>query len=171
MPNHNAPGLTESSEPRYLAEVAAQNISLFVDHEVITLTRNGLWLTNGQEIEHEATLKLFPKILRRDEQGYFLQLGRESKRITVEDTPYFVTSLEGSAQSGFELILNDESREALDPPTLTYKPGRLACRVKRGAFEAKFLHGAYFRLLESLEEDGSSYFVVIESRRVMLSSK
>jgi hypothetical protein len=121
---------------------ASPNAPFFVDNEVIRLTKNGVWLSDEVEIDHEQTVRMFAKSLERDAQGWLLRIGRETKRIVVEDTAYFVTRVEGSPSQGVELGLNDESRERLDPSTLTYRPGRLACRIKGGREEAKFLHAA-----------------------------
>ncbi len=151
------------------------NAPFFVDNEVIILTRNGVWLADGTEISHEPTRRLFAKSLKKDAAGYFLSIGRETKRITVEDTAYFVHRIDGSPNAGFELWINDETHEKLVPSTLEYRPGRLVCRIKSGAKEgaekAKFLHAAYFDLLKSLEEDSKSYFLKIGGVRVELASK
>lgn len=135
------------------------NAPFFVDNEVIIISKNGVWLADGTEITHEPTRKLFARSLKKDAQGYFLHIGKETKRIQVEDTAYFVVRLEGDPTAGYELILNDESREPLDPNTLHYRPGRLVCKTKSGKEEAKFLHSPYFDLLKHLQEDSKSYFL------------
>ncbi len=140
----------------------------YVDTEVVKLTRNGVWLANGQEISHEPTGRLFGKCLRRDDQGYFIQIGREYKRIVVEDTPFFVSSLDGDPRTAIWVCLSDETREKLDPLTLAYRPGRLTCRVKGGEEEAKFLSAPYFELLRDLQEDPKGYYIVIAGIRVDL---
>lgn len=147
------------------------NAPFFVDTEVIRLSKNGVWLSDGIEIDHEQTVKMFAKSLRRDAEGYYLQIGRETKRIEVEDTAYFVTRIEGTPQAGIELWLSDESREFLDPTTLEYRPGRLTCRIKGGTETAKFLHAAYFDLLKDLEEDDSCYLLDFGGKIVVLASK
>lgn len=139
-------------------------------NETIVLTRNGVWLSDGTEITHDPTLRLFAKSLKKDGQGYFLQVGRETKRIVVEDTAYFIHRIDGSPESGYELWVNDETREKLRPETLSYRPGRLTCLLTRGE-EAKFLSPAYFDLLRELQEDGKSYFLSIGGKRVELSGK
>jgi hypothetical protein len=140
----------------------------YVDREVVKLTQNGVWLADGKEISHEPTGRLFGKSLRRDETGYFLHIGHEYKRIEVEDTAFFVSRIDGSAKEGYTIAVSDESREKLDPQTLSYRPGRLTCRVKNGEEEAKFLSAAYFDLLRDLQEDGKSYFLIISGVRVEL---
>jgi len=144
-----------------------------LDQETIILTRNGLWLSAGEEITHEATRRAFAKNLKKDAQGYFIQIQHETKYIKVEDTAYFVTRLTGDPWKGFELTLNDEAQEKLDPSTLSYRPGRLTCVITRNGVreEAKFLLAAYFDILRELEEDEKSYFVIINKIRVELAKK
>jgi len=142
----------------------------FVDNEVIVLTRNGIWIADGTEISHEPTRKLFARSLKKDAEGYYLHIGRETKRITVEDTAYFVSRVDGDPRAGYEIWVNDETREPLDPASLKYRPGRLTCRLGRGE-EAKFLHAAYFDLLRHLEEDGREYFLTIQGNRIPLAAK
>jgi hypothetical protein len=135
------------------------NAPFFVDREVIVLTKQGIWLADGTEITHEPTRKLFAKSLKRDEAGYFLHIGKETKRIHVEDTAYFVSRMDGSPTNGILLWLSDESHETLDPKTLSYQPGRLTCKIKSHQEEAKFLHAAYFDLLKDLQEDSQTYYL------------
>lgn len=138
--------------------------------EVIVLSKNGDWLSDGEEITHEPTLKLFSRSIKRDAQGYFLSVGRETKRIQVEDTPYFVHRIDGSSSDGYFLWVSGEIREKLDPQTLSYRPGRLCCRLQNGE-EAKFLQAPYMELLKELQESGYSYFLTIEGRRIQLGAR
>lgn len=155
------------------------NAPFFVDNEVIRLTKNGIWIADGVEISHEPTRKLFARSLKHDQEGYFLHVGRETKRIHVEDTAYFVTRVEGRPDGEVELWLSDESREILVPETLSYRPGRLTCRVRRDSGsteeEAKFLHAAYFDLLRHLQEDDQNYFLLFgrepRAKKIVLSAK
>jgi uncharacterized protein len=143
----------------------------FVDHEVIMLSKNGIWYADGIEITHEPTLKLFAKNLRKDQDGYFLQIGRETKRIHVEDTAYFVHRIEGNPENGYRVYLNDETQEPLDPHTLAYRPGRLTCKAKNAFEEAKFLHAPYFDLLKELKEDTATYFIEVGKAKIPLAVK
>ncbi|MBY0469702.1 DUF1285 domain-containing protein [bacterium] len=148
-----------------------KNAPFFVDNEVITLNREGIWIADGMEITHEPTRKLFARSLKKDGDGYYLHIGRETKRIGVEDTAYFVEGLEGSAKTGYEIRLSDQSQERLDVKSLKYKPGRLCCRIKSGSEEAKFLRVTYHQILRDLKEDGEGYFLVLENQRVQLAKK
>jgi hypothetical protein len=146
----------------------------YVDNEIIRLTKNGVWLAGPQdhlgEISHEPTCRLFAKSLKKDEKSYFLHIGREMKRIEVEDTAYFVERISGSRETGFTLHLNDETSEKLSPSTLRYQPERLTCRIQNGEEEAKFLSAPYIELLKQAEEDAHGYFLVIEGQKIALRS-
>ncbi len=149
----------------------SENAPFFVDTEVLRLTKNGIWFSDDTEISHEPTRKLFARSLRRDEKGYFLSIGRETKRIEVEDTAFFVIRVEHSSAAVPEIVLSDETTERLDPQTLSYRPGRLTCRVKNGAEEAKFLHSPYFDLLRDLHEDQDAYFLTFGPKRIEILRK
>lgn len=147
------------------------NEPFFSDQEVIILTKNGIWLADGIEISHEPTRKLFARSLKKKGSEYFLEIGREKKKITIEDTPYFVIRIDGSPKEGFQLSLNDETKEKLNPQTLDYRPGRLVCSVKNQTEEAKFLHAPYFELLKEIEEDENGYSLQIQGERIRLAEK
>jgi hypothetical protein len=153
----------------------SDNAPFFVDNEVIVLTRNGLWMADGDEISHEPTRRLFAKSLLKDDQGYFLSIGRETKRIVVEDTAYFVHGISGDPNEGYDLRLSDGSVQRLVPGSLHYRPGRLSCFIKPARYEdeeeAKFLSVAYFEILRHLEEDHENYFLTIERQKVVLAGK
>ena len=104
-----------------------KNAPFFVDREVIVLSKNGVWIADGVEITHEPTRKLFAKSLKKEKDGYHLHIGRETKKINVEDTAYFVIRIDGNSADGFLITLNDDSQETLDWATLSYQPGRLVC--------------------------------------------
>lgn len=156
-----------------MTEGASGNAPFFVDNEVIVLGKNGIWVADGHEITHEPTRRLFARSLKHDDQGYFLHVGRETKRIQVEDTAYFVHRIDGDPKSGITVWVNDEKQETLVPLSLGYRPGRLVCRITRGGREedARFLHSAYFDLLKFLQEDHDSYFLELGNQRVVLAHK
>jgi len=143
----------------------------FAANEIITLTKNGVWMSDDIEITHEGTRQLFFKILTLENGHWFLKLGKEIKEITVEDTAYFVKRVDlepGLKQA--TLTLAGGSKEPLKHQTLHYKPGRLTCKLANG-FEAKFVGSAYFELLSHLEEDERAYFLTFGDERVELAPK
>ena len=122
----------------------------YEDREVIVLTQDGIWIADGSEITHEPTRRLFARSLKKDAEGYFLSIGRETKRIEVQDTAYFVERF--VTDSPLTIHLSDGTQEILDPSTLKYSPGRLTCRIKNSTEEAKFLRVPYYEILRDLEE-------------------
>lgn len=151
----------------------SQNAPFFVDNEVIVLKKNGVWLADGSEISHEPTRKLFARSLFHDEKGYILRIGRETKRIEVEDTAYFVHRIDREGGGAIRLWINDENQEPLQPETLSYRPGRLTCQIERHGVkeDAKFLSSAYFDLLSDLEEDSKTYFLKLGGKKIPLTQK
>ncbi len=157
-----------------VAKILMKNhLPQFVDHETITLSKEGKWLSDGEEITHQATVEAFFRNLARDDRGYFIQIGTNSKRVEIEDTAYFVVGIEGTPHEGCELRLSDGTKVGLDPATLRYAPGRLTCRVmtRIGEEEAKFLRASYFELLSYLQEDDQGYFLEFGGSRVDLMKK
>jgi hypothetical protein len=67
-------------------------IDLPVIEEELVLTRAGVWLSNGQPIEHERTIEAFCRSIRREQgQGrYRLEIGSEKIPIHIELYPIFV---------------------------------------------------------------------------------
>jgi hypothetical protein len=151
---------------------ANQDPSFFGIYENLILNRNGVWLSNGDEVTHLRTCLAFAKNLFRCKEGFEIRLGNEKKNVYVEDTIYFVTSMIGDPELGFELRLNDGRRVELDPLTLKYRPGRLSCKVyhpnEDTHEEAKFLTTAYYELLKHLENTDEGFFVKIEGKKVFL---
>lgn len=146
--------------------------SIFSFFENIILTKNGVWLSEGEEITHERTKLAFARNLYRCKDGYEIRIGQERKTIHVEDTLYFITSLEGSPEIGFTIRTNDLRIGELDPATLQYRPGRLTCRVpdpNSGLMEeAKFLSTAYYEILKHLTQDESGFSIMIEGKKIHL---
>jgi hypothetical protein len=140
------------------------------DREVLILTKNGVWLADGSEITHEPTRKLFARSLKHDEKGWFLAIGRETKRIQVEDTAFFVTRIDTAANGDSILSLSDSTQEVLHPSTLRYAPGRLSCRLQ-SQFEAKFMSAPYAEIMRGLEEDESGYFLRLGREKIVLSTR
>ena len=66
---------------------------------------------------------------------------------------------------GLELVLAGDHREPLDPATLESAGGRLYCRVRRGAFPARFGRLALQQLGPHLGDEGGQPALVLGGRR------
>jgi hypothetical protein len=129
-----------------------------VESGKISFRRDGDWYSDEERIDNPRIALLFSKSVKRNPDGsYFLQVAEERAAITVEDTPYVVRTVE-DGPDGLTIVTNDEEREPLDPTTLTVgRDNVLYCRVKGGAFPARFLRSAYYHLsnLFTTGDDGS----------------
>jgi hypothetical protein len=134
--------------------------------EDLVLTKFGQWLSNGEPITHAGTVALFFRILRRDEDGYFLEIGREHKRVEVEDTPQFVVRILGDLDRSPELEFSDGAVEALDPARLRYSHSlqRLIIHRAKDGIVARFLHAPYHEILQRAEPQGDGYALRVGER-------
>ena len=82
----------------------------------IRFGKDGLWYSDDEVIPNRAIRRLFSQALRMlpDGRGR-LELGEDKADVLIEDTPWVVTAVEGSPTTGFTVVLNDETRERLDP--------------------------------------------------------
>ncbi|MGH7822170.1 MAG: DUF1285 domain-containing protein, partial [Candidatus Binatia bacterium] len=118
-----------------------------IESHAIRFGRDGEWYSDGERIANPKIARLFSRSLRKDPAGagYLLQMGDERAPIEVEDTPFVVLQLDGDPRSGFVLLLNDDTRERLDPETLRVGgDNAFYCRVKDGEYEARLLRPAYY---------------------------
>jgi hypothetical protein len=115
----------------------------------ITFAKDGRWYCDGEVIPNRAICRLYAKAMTIDPDGVArLRLGEDKAEVTIEDTPWVVTQVDGEPTRGFGVLLNDETLEPLDPATLRVGPDNvLYCRVKGGRHEARFLRPAYYELL------------------------
>jgi hypothetical protein len=77
-----------------------------------------------------------------------------------------VRQIEGDRERGFTLILNDGTREPLDPATLRSGPDNaLYCRVQAGEYEARLLRPVYYALTQSVKVGTDGRFVLVVGGR------
>jgi hypothetical protein len=139
-----------------------------VESGTISFRRDGNWYSDDERIDNPRIALLFSRSIQRNPDGsFYLQVAEERAAIIVEDTPYVVRTLEDDGAGGFVVVTNDEAREPLDP--LTLEVGRdnvLYCRVKAGAFRARFLRPAYYHLSDRfIVEDGERFAIQIGGKR------
>jgi hypothetical protein len=137
----------------------------------IRFGKDGLWYSDDEVIPNRAIRRLFSRTLRilPDGRGR-LELGEDRADVAIEDTPWVVTSVDGDPEGGFSVVLNDETVEPLDPASLRIGAEHvLYCRVKGGAYEARFLRPAYYQLMRHVESGpGGEYLLRVAGRRVLL---
>jgi len=131
-----------------------------VESGKISFRRDGNWYSDDERIDNPRIALLFSQSIKRNPDGsYYLQVAEERASITVEDTPYVVKSLEDDQLGGFMIVLNDETREPLDPAKLEIGADNvLYALVKDGEERARFLRSAYYHLSDRFESDTDGRF-------------
>ncbi len=121
----------------------------------ISFRRDGNWYSDDERIDNARIALLFSRSIRRNPDGsYYLQVAEERASIEVEDTPFVVKAIEEGESGAITLVLNDDTREALDPENLEIGPDNvLYTTVKDGEFRARFLRTAYYHLSSRFEMD------------------
>ena len=114
----------------------------------IAFGRDGQWYADGERISNPRIARLFSRhLVRRSDGSWAIEMGDERATVEIEDTPWVVTAVEGEPADGFVVVLNDGSRERLDPLTLTIgRDHAFSCRVKGGTERARFLRGPHYAL-------------------------
>ena len=132
---------------------------------------------DGSEIVDPATLRFFLLGMRREADGRWLvPCQGEQNWFSVEDTPFVVQRLRLDVEDGrlrrVGLGLAGELQEPLDPATVEAEGGRLYCRVRRGAFRARFGRLAMQQLAPYLEEaDGRVTLILDGTRHVIADTR
>jgi hypothetical protein len=133
----------------------------------LAIDREGTWFHDGEEVTHPGMLATLWSDLHRDEQGHCLQVGIVRVPVEVEDTPFVVVRAVRD-EDRLTLVLNDLSRDTLAPETLRFaENGTPYCRVRGGAFAARWSRAATYQLLQHVESDesGESGTLVLGDRR------
>jgi hypothetical protein len=128
---------------------------------------------DGSEVLDPLTLRFFLRAMTRTPEGRWLVVCQgERNWFEAEGTPFVVQRVRPMFQEGregvpdgLELVLAGDHREPLDPATLESQDGRLSCRVRRGAFPARFGRLALQQVGPHLGDDGGRPVLVLGSRR------
>lgn len=140
----------------------------------IRFGKDGLWYCDDEVVPNRAIRDLFSRTLTvlPDGRGR-LELGEDRADVEIEDTPWVVVGCDGTPDTGFGVLLNDATREPLDPATLRVGAENvLYCRVKRGAYEARFLRPAYYQLMRWAEPGPAGECVLaVAGRHVVVATR
>ncbi|WP_394821918.1 hypothetical protein [Pendulispora albinea] len=142
----------------------------------IVLDAEGRFWHHGEQVEHgKLAAAMHTWISRHPDDGrYILENGYDWTYFTVEDAPYFVSSLKFSGND-VVLALSDGTEEDWDPSTTRIgERGALYARVKKdargGPFEARFSRHAQHALADVLVDQGGSPAVKLRDRTVPIGS-
>ena len=139
---------------------------------MIYIDKNGKWFHKGLEMINRGIVNEFYRNMMTDTHGeYIITLGEEKCFVEVEDTPFIVTraefdSAEETAREVIVLSLIDDTREILDPETLSVgKENVLYCRIKNDTFKARFSRAAYYQLASLIKEEGDNYYLPLRNKK------
>jgi hypothetical protein len=132
--------------------------------------REGRILHDGSEVVDPLVLRFFLRAMRRTPEGRYLVVCQgEHNWFEAEPTPFVVQRLRLEVREGrllaVELGFAGDYREPLDPDTLEVEGGRLGCRVRGGAFRARFGRVALQQLAPFLVDDGGGSALALGGRR------
>ncbi|MCQ8185623.1 DUF1285 domain-containing protein [Parvularcula maris] len=127
----------------------------------LVIRSDGSWWHEGTRISRPALVRLFSRVLRRDDDGYVLVTPVEKIAITVEDVPFLAVDMD-ETEEGYRFRTNvgdmvvigpDHPIELRDVPE---SPSRAPYIRVRGKLDARLDRAVYYRFLDMLpEEDGA----------------
>ena len=143
---------------------------------LIHIDKEGRWFHKGVEMVRREFVRSFYQQMELDDEGhYIIDWGGKRCQVDVADTAFVVrrVSLLGEKtgkRSEFMLNLSDDTEEALMPGTLYLgKENVLYCRVKDGAFPARFNRAAYYQLAAHIEAAGEDYVLPANGRKFKIA--
>lgn len=150
----------QNKEQAQLPPVAEWNPPLSGDID-IRIAADCAWYHEGSAITRAPLVKLFSRILKREQDDYFLVTPVEKWRIQVEDAPFFVTGLEVAHREGLQALFFSTStddqvladaehpiRVQLDAQSGEPRPYIMV----RDGMEGLISRPVYYRLAELVEE-------------------
>jgi hypothetical protein len=131
---------------------------------------------DGSEVLDPLTLRFFLRAMTCTPEGRWLVVCQgEWNWFEPDGTPFVVQRMRPVGRDGaldaFELVLAGDHREPLDPATLESEGGRLYCRVRRGAFPARFGRLALQQLGPHLRDEGGRPVLVLGGRRHIIPER
>ena len=143
---------------------------------LIKVDKEGRLWHLGAEMTHQGINRLIMDHVELDERGRYVVLFRDQRCfVEVEDTFFVIRGLDAQLDSegqiqALTIILNDDSREILDPATLHQNQDNVMyARVKDGRFPARFLRPSYYQLAEYVTERSGRLILTIKGRDYDLS--
>jgi hypothetical protein len=128
--------------------------------------QDGRIFHDGTEIVDPAVLRFFLRAMTRTDDGRCLVVCQgEQNWFEAPDTPFVVQrlrlSVEGSTLQAVELTFSGDYHEPLDPRTLETERDLLFCRIRGGAFRARFGRVAMQQLAPFLAESSEGAVLLV----------
>lgn len=137
----------------------------------IQVDAEGQMSHNGAPMVHPTIIKLIYESVHLEDGRYVLRVDNQVCELEVADT-FFVVARVEFTRDGARLTLNDGSTEELDPASLRLGDNEVIyCRVKGGAFPARFGRAAYYQLAQQIVEDGEGFALKLGEKKWGLTAK
>ena len=121
----------------------------------LKLSKTGEWWHNGKPFTNKKLSDYFHKSIfwRENEQDYVIRIGKQQATFDLEDTPFFVLTIDQSVVP-WKITLSDGTTEELSPTSLSLGPeDQIYCLVKT-THRARFSRAAHQLLLaHAMSED------------------
>jgi len=145
---------------------------------LIHIDKDGKWFHKGVEmVRRDFVLSFFRQMELDDAGRYIIFWGGKRCTVDVEDTAFVVRGVSPKTEkkgnrAEFKISLSDDTEEELMPGTLYLgRDNVLYCRVKNGAFPARFNRAAYYQLAAHVETDGEDFVLPVNGRKFKIGSK
>ena len=134
----------------------------------LVIRADGSWWHEGVRMARPQLVRLFSRILRKDEDGYVLVTPAEKISIEVEDVPFLAVDYDIVDRAWhFRTNVGDMVRlDAEHPISLRTSPAlgqRAPYVLVRGGLEARLDRPVYYRMAQELDLDERARSLVLES--------
>ena len=138
------------------------------DNVDMRIDRAGKWYFMNSPIGRDRMVKLFSRVLRKDDEEYFLVTPVEKIKIHVEDKPFLIVDFEVTQSDDQQIIsfktntdevftVNEDHPIRIETNTSTNEPSPYV--LVRKNLEALLSRNVYYALIDKSEEKGGSYGV------------
>ena len=140
----------------------------------LVIRADGTWVHEGTPIGRASLVRLFSRVLRRDEDGHVLVTPAEKLSITVEDAPFLAVDYERTNEGyAFRTNVGDVVTAGPDHPIEVRRSDAADAPVPyvrvRGGLDARLARPAYYRLVAEAETaDDGSLFIESGGERFVL---
>lgn len=123
----------------------------------LVIRSDGTWVHEGEPILRASLVRLFSRVLRRDDDGYVLVTPAEKLSIQVEDVPFLAVDFERTSDGiAFRTNVGDVvTADAAHPIEMraSEAAGTSVPYIRvRGALDARLARPAYYRLVDEARE-------------------
>jgi hypothetical protein len=130
----------------------------------LVIEADGSWVHEGTPIGRPALIRLFSRVLRRDEDGFVLVTPAEKIDIEVEDAPFLAVDYDRT-QGGYAFrtnvgdVVEAGPEHPIEVRWSDHAEAEVPYVLVRGRLEARLARAAYYRLIEEAEEgpDGALF--------------